>query len=72
MGLNHFLITSDGEKVAAPNLYRKFEKKLARLQRAASRKLEAAKIKAGIPKGKAIPKGTRIERSQNFRKSPSL
>lgn len=68
MGLNHFLITSDGEKVAAPQFFKKNAKKLAKLQRSASRKLEAAKIRAGIPKGKAIPKGTRIERSQNFRK----
>ncbi len=68
MGLNHFLITSDGEKVDAPRFTRKYAKKLAKLQRMSSRKFETAKIKAGIPKGKAIPKGTRIERSQNFRK----
>jgi len=68
MGLNHFLITSDGEKVAAPNLYRKHEKKLARLQRRQSRKMEAAKLAAGIPKGKAIPKGVRIPKSKNWLK----
>jgi putative transposase len=68
MGLNHFLVTSAGEKVIAPQFFRKQGKKLAKLQRMAARKLEQAKIKAGIPKGKAIPKGTRIERSQNFRK----
>lgn len=68
MGLNHFLITSDGEKVAAPNLYRKYEKKLARLQRRQSRKMETAKIAAGIPKGKAIPKGTHIPKSKNWLK----
>jgi putative transposase len=68
MGLTDFLITSAGEKVPSPKFFRKAEKKLKKLQRSASRKLEAAKIKAGIPKGSAIPKGTRIERSQNFRK----
>lgn len=68
MGLNHFLITSNGEKVTAPNLYRKYEKKLARLQRRQSRKMEAAKVKAGIPKGKAIPKGTKISKSKNWLK----
>lgn len=68
MGLNHFLITSAGEKVSAPQFFKKHARKLAKLQRSASRKLEAAKIGAGIPKGKPIPKGTRIERSQNFRK----
>jgi putative transposase len=68
MGLNHFLITSNGEKVAAPQFLRKHVKKLSRLQRTAARKFEVAKIKAGIPKGKAIPKGAKIERTQNFRK----
>ena len=68
MGLNHFLITSDGKKVATPNLYRKYEKKLARLQRNQSRKMETAKIAAGIPRGKAIPKGVRIPKSKNWLK----
>ena len=68
MGLTDFLITSDGEKVSSPKFFRKYEQKLGKLQRKASRKLEAAKIRAGIPKGKAIPVGTKIERSQNFRK----
>lgn len=68
MGLNHFLITSDGEKVAAPQFGRKYSQKLIKLQRKAARKFEVAKVKAGIPKGKAIPKGAKIERTQNFRK----
>ncbi len=68
MGLNHFLITSDGEKVAAPNLYRKHEKKLGRIQRRQARKMEIAKLAAGIPKGKAIPKGTKILKSKNWLK----
>jgi len=69
MGLNHFLITSDGEKVSAPQFFRKHAKKLARLQKLAARKFEVAKIKAGIPKGKAIPKGAKIERTKNYRKA---
>jgi putative transposase len=68
MGLNHFLITSNSEKVTAPQFNRKYAKKLAKLQRTAARKFEVAKVEAGIPKGKAIPKGAKIERSQNFRK----
>lgn len=66
LGLNHFLITSNGEKVTAPNLYRKHEKRLARLQRQQSRKMETAKLAAGIPKGKAIPQGTKIPKSKNW------
>ena len=69
MGLNHFLVTSDGEKVAAPNPYRKYERKLARLQRAQARKLEIAKVAAGVQKGKAIPKGTKIPKSKNWLKN---
>jgi len=68
MGLNHFLATSAGEKVPATNWYRKHEKKLARLQRAQARKMESAKLRAGIPKGKAIPRGTRIPKSRNWLK----
>jgi putative transposase len=67
MGLTHFLITSNSEKVAAPQFTRKYAKKLAKLQRSVARKFEVAKVAAGIPKGQAIPKGAKIERSQNFR-----
>lgn len=38
LGLDSFVATSDGEKIAAPKIYRKYEAKLARYQRALSRK----------------------------------
>lgn len=38
LGLTHFAITSIGEKVMAPNTFRKYEKKLAKLQRRLARK----------------------------------
>lgn len=38
LGLTSFIVTSDGEKVEAPKIYRKYEAKLARYQRAMSRK----------------------------------
>lgn len=38
LGLTHFIVSSDGEKVSAPKIYRKHESRLARYQRAMSRK----------------------------------
>lgn len=38
LGLTHFAILSTGEKVAAPNTFRRYEKKLAKLQRRLAKK----------------------------------
>jgi putative transposase len=38
LGLKHFLVPSEGEKVKAPKYFRKYEKKLARWQRILSRR----------------------------------
>ncbi|MDD2534986.1 MAG: IS200/IS605 family element RNA-guided endonuclease TnpB [Macromonas bipunctata] len=43
LGLTHFAILSDGEKVPAPNAFRKHEKKLAKLQRKLARKKKGSK-----------------------------
>lgn len=59
LGLTHFAILSTGEKIAAPNTYRKYEAKLAKLQRRLAKKqkgsknrgkakLKAAKVHAAI------------------------
>lgn len=51
LGLSHFAILSTGEKVAAPNTFRRHEKKLAKLQRRLAKKTngsnrrEKAKLK---------------------------
>lgn len=45
LGLNHFAVMSGGEKVDAPRLYRKHEAKLARYQRAMSRKVKGSNNK---------------------------
>lgn len=42
LGLSHFAITSDGDKVAAPKHYRKSEARLARAQRRFSRKQDGS------------------------------
>ena len=43
LGLTHFAILSTGEKIAAPNVFRKNEKKLARLQRRLAKKKKGSK-----------------------------
>lgn len=43
LGLTHFAILSTGEKVAAPNTFRRYEKKLAKLQRRLAKKTKGSK-----------------------------
>lgn len=42
LGLTHFAILSSGEKVAAPNTFRRYEKKLAKLQRRLAKKTKGS------------------------------
>lgn len=55
LGLTHFIVTSDGEKIEAPKIYRKYEAKLARFQRKLLRK-----GKGGKNRNKARVKVARI------------
>ena len=43
LGLTHFATLSDGEKIPAPNAFRKHEKKLAKLQRRLAKKKKGSK-----------------------------
>jgi len=43
LGLTHFVVTSDGEKVDAPKFFRKSERRLAHLQRILSRRQKGSK-----------------------------
>ncbi|MCZ2095000.1 MAG: IS200/IS605 family element transposase accessory protein TnpB [Anaerolineae bacterium] len=43
LGLTHFAILSTGEKIAAPNTFRRYEKKLAKLQRRLAKKTKGSK-----------------------------
>ena len=63
MGVNTMAALSTGEMRENPKALSKHENKLKRLQRKLSRQLEAAKVKAGIPDGKPIPRGTHLELS---------
>lgn len=42
MGLSHFAILSTGEKIDAPKMFRKYEKKLAKLQRRLAKKTKGS------------------------------
>ncbi|SIT50094.1 transposase [Paraburkholderia piptadeniae] len=46
LGLTHFAILSTGEKIAAPNMFRKYEDKLAKLQRRLARKQKGSARRA--------------------------
>ena len=50
VGLKSFLVTSDGEGVAIPQLYRKAEKRLKQLQRQLSKKKKGSKRRAKAAK----------------------
>ena len=46
LGLTHFAILSSGEKVAAPNTFRKYEARLAKLQRRLAKKQKGSRNRA--------------------------
>lgn len=68
VGIKTFAMPSEGDPIANPKHLEKKLTKLARYQRKSARKLEAAKAAMGL-KGKAIPKGVKVPRSNNHRKS---
>lgn len=68
VGLKTFAMPHEGEPVANPKYLGTRLKRLARYQRSMARKLECAKVQVGL-KGKGIPKGVRIPRSNNHQKA---
>jgi putative transposase len=68
LGLKAAATLSTGESIQAPKPLRAALRRLQIRQRRQSRKIEAAKAAAGI-KGKRVPKGARLEKSNNFKKS---
>ncbi len=67
MGLAHLAITSDGQKIDNPKHLARKIARIQRWQRKLARKREAAKAALGL-KGKKVPKGTRIPRSNSSMK----
>lgn len=66
MGVAVMAALSTGEMRENPQALSRHEKKLKGLQRKLSRQLEQAKIKAGVHKDKAIPRGTKLEVSNRM------
>jgi putative transposase len=66
LGVAVMAALSTGEMHENPKARERHERKLKGLQRKLSRQIEQAKIKAGIPKNKPIPRGTKIEVSQRM------
>ncbi len=64
MGLAHLAITSDGQKIDNPKHLARKQPRIRRWQRKLARKREAAKAALGL-RGKKVPKGARIPRSNN-------
>ena len=68
-GITNFLATNTGRLVAPLDAHKKSLYRLRRYQRAVARKIEAAKVTAGIPKDKPFPKGFRLQPSNRLRKA---
>ncbi|MGO4326219.1 RNA-guided endonuclease InsQ/TnpB family protein, partial [Cupriavidus sp. M-11] len=54
------IVCSDGKRYATPRALKKAQKRLTRLQRSVSRKMEAQKQRMGLGKKGRIPKGVRL------------
>ena len=68
-GIANFLATDTGRLVAPLDAHKKSLYRLRRYQRVVARRMEAAKVAAGIPKDKPFPKGFRLTPSNRLRKA---
>lgn len=65
----HAIVCSDGTRYVTPQPLKAMARRIRIRQRKISRKIEAAKIKAGVKKGQSMPKGTRLVQSANMKKA---
>jgi hypothetical protein len=63
---------SNGKQYEAPRPLKKAQRRLAKLQRSVSRKVEAQKKARGLSKKDRLPKGTRIVASKNREKASRM
>jgi len=68
LGLSAAVTLSDGRKFASPKPLKSALRRLKIRTRRLSRKTAAAKIRAGLSKNTAIPKGTKLPLSNNHKK----
>ncbi len=68
-GITNFLATDTGRLVAPLDAHKKSLHRLRRYQRSVARKIEAAKIAAGVPKNAPFPKGFKLTKSNRLCKA---
>lgn len=68
-GVTNFHATSDGTLKAPLNAHRTMAFRLKRYQRAVSRRMEEAKVAAGIDPKAPFPKGCRLKKSNRLRRA---
>jgi len=68
-GITNFLATDTGRLVPPLDAHKQALGRLRRYQRACARKIETAKVAAGIPKDKPFPRGLQLERSNRLKKA---
>jgi putative transposase len=68
-GVNNFLATDTGRLVEPLDAHEKSLYRLRRYQRVVARRIEAAKVAAGIPKDQPFPKGFRLNPSNRLKKA---
>ena len=68
-GITNFLATDTGRLVAPLDAHKNSLYRLRRYQRAVARKIETAKVAAGIPKNQPFPKGFRLQVSGRLKKA---
>ena len=72
MGIKVMAALSTGEVRENPRAARAADQRMKRLQRRLSRQLEAAKVRAGVPADKPIPRGMRIEFSNRMNRVKAM
>jgi putative transposase len=68
-GVANFAAFNTGQRIAPRDAHKRAVQRLRRYQRAVARKIEAAKVAAGVPKNKPFPKGFRLQPSNRLRKA---
>jgi len=69
VGVTAAATLSSGERIAAPKLLKAALRRLKIRGRRLSRKLEAARVAARVAPQSALPKGTRLPKSEGFKKA---
>ena len=72
MGIKVMAALSTGEVRENPRAARAADQRMKRLQRRLSRQMEAAKVRAGVPADKPMPRGVRLETSGRMKRVKTM